>query len=79
MSLKSKIVFFNLMVFLIIFDAIYLIVWVSSIQMNPTKAVVVAGIAAILTPWIKKANADSDRKVTIINFAFSWYNKYLKK
>jgi len=79
MSLKFKIVFFNLVVFLIIFDAIYLIVWILSIQMNPAKAVIVAGIAALLTPWIKKAESDSDRKVTIMNFAFAWYNKYLKK
>ena len=79
MSLKFKIVFFNLMVVLIIFDIIYLIVWILSIQMNPAKAVIIAGIAALLTPWIKRAEPQSDRKVTISNFAFAWYNKYLKK
>lgn len=79
MSLKFKIVFFNLMVFLIIFDIIYLIVWILSIHMNPVKAVIIAGIAALLTPWIKKAESQSDRKVIIMNFVFAWYNKYLKK
>ena len=79
MSLKFKIVFFNLMVFLIIFDIIYLIVWILSIQMNPVKAVIIAGIAALFTPWIKKAESQSDRKVIIMNFVFAWYNKYLKK
>lgn len=47
--------------------------------MNPVKAVIVAGTAALLTPWIKKADPQSDRKVIIRNFAFAWYNKYLKK
>jgi len=79
MSLKYKIVLFNLVVFLIIFDLIYLVVWILSIQMNPVKAVIVAGIAVLFTPWIKQADPRSDRKVTIRNFAFAWYNKYLKK
>jgi hypothetical protein len=79
MSLKFKIVFFNLMIFLIIFDIIYLFVWILSIQMNPAKAVIVAGLAVLFTPWIKKAESQSDRKVIIMNFAFAWYNKYLKK
>jgi hypothetical protein len=79
MSLQLKIVFFNLMIFLILFDIIYLFVWILSIQMNPVKAVIVAGTAALLTPWIKKADPQSDRKVIIRNFAFAWYNKYLKK
>lgn len=79
MNLKFKIVFFNLMIFLIIFDIIYLAVWILSIQMNPVKAVIVAGIAALLTPWVKAAEQESGRKVVIRSYAYAWYNKYLKK
>jgi hypothetical protein len=79
MSLKFKVVFFNVMVFLIIFDVIYLLVWILSIHMNPAKAVIVAGIAAILTPWVKLGDRNSERKVIIRSYVYSWYNKYLKK
>lgn len=48
MPLKFKIVFYNLMLFLIIFDVIYLVVWILSIEMNPVKAVLVAGFTALL-------------------------------
>jgi hypothetical protein len=79
MSLKFKVVFFNLMVFLIIFDVIYLLVWILSIQMNPVKAVIVAGVAAVLTPWVKLGDRNSGQKVIIRSYVYSWYNKYLKK
>jgi len=79
MSLKFKVVFFNMMVFLIIFDVIYLLVWILSIQMNPVKAVIVAGVAAILTPWVKTGDRNSGQKVIIQSYVYSWYNKYLKK
>jgi hypothetical protein len=71
--------FFNLMIFLILFDIIYLLVWILSIHMNPVKAVIAAGIAGVLTPWVKKADPQSDSKVVVRHFAFVWINKYLKK
>jgi len=79
MSLKFKVIFFNMMVFLIIFDVIYMLVWILSIQMNPVKAFIVAGVAAILTPWVKVSDQDSNRKIVIRSYVFAWYNKYLKK
>jgi hypothetical protein len=79
MSLKFKVVFFNMMIFLIIFDVIYLLVWILSIHMNPVKALIVAGIAAILTPWVKLGNHDSEQKVIIRSYIYAWYNRYLKK
>ncbi len=79
MNIKSKMLFFNFMIFLIIFDLIYLMVWIFSIQMNPVKAVIVAGIAALMTPWVRHANHPSGQKVVIRSIAFSIYHKYLKK
>jgi len=79
MPLKFKIVFYNFMIFLIIFDIIYLIVWIFSIEMNPVKAVIVAGLAALLTPWAKATNLQSGRKVAIRSLAFVLYKNYLKK
>jgi len=79
MNIKSKMLFFNFMIFLIIFDFIYLTVWIFSIQMNPVKAVIVVGIAALLTPWVRHANHHSGQKVVIRSIAFSLYHKYLKK
>ena len=79
MNIKSKMLLFNFMIFLIIFDFIYLTVWIFSIQMNPVKAVIVAGIAALMTPWVRHANHQSGQKVVIRSIAFSLYHKYLKK
>lgn len=79
MNLKFKIVFFNFMIFLIIFDIIYLFVWILSIQMNPAKAVIVAGMAAIFTPWARPSHLQSGRKVVIQSYAYLIYHKYLKK
>ncbi|MDP2336639.1 MAG: hypothetical protein Q8N05_09350 [Bacteroidota bacterium] len=79
MSLKFKIVFFNFMIFLIIFDIIYLLVWIFSVQMNPVKAVIVAGIAALLMPWIRATNLQAGKKVFVRSYATVLYRKYLKK
>ena len=79
MSLKFKAVFFNTVVFMIIFDVVYILVWSLSIRMNPVKAVIVLGIAAILTPWVKLIDANSGRKVVIRSYVYAWYNKYLKR
>lgn len=79
MNLKFKIAFFNFMIFLVIFDIIYLFVWILSIHMNPVKAVIVAGIAALITPWARPSRMESGRKVVIRSYAFNLYSKYLKK
>lgn len=79
MSLKFKIVFFNVIMFLIIFDIIYLIVWIFSVQMNPVKAVIVAGISALLMPWVRTTHLESGRKVFLRSFASVLYRKFLKK
>ncbi len=79
MSLKYKIIAFNTLIFLIIFDAIYLLVWIPSVHMNPVKALIVAGIAGMLTPWVKASEPGSGQKVVIWSYLYAWYNKYLKK
>jgi len=79
MNLKYKILFFNFLIFLAIFDVIYLVVWILSIHMNPVKAVIVAGLAALLTPWVRPINQDSRQKVMVKSFVLSFLNKYLKK
>ena len=76
MPLKFKIKFYNFMIFLIIFDIIYLIVWAFSIQMNPIKAVIVAGLAALFTPWARAIHFESGRKVVIRSYAFVLFKKY---
>lgn len=76
MSLKFRIVFYNVMLFLIIFDIVYFIVWVFLIEMNPLKAIIVAGIAALLMPWARKASPGSKRKVVIRSLAYQKYKKY---
>ncbi len=79
MSLKFKIVFFNLMIFLIIFDIIYFLVWIFSIHMNPAKAVIAAGVAVLFTPWARATNLQMGRKVAIRSFAFVLYHRYIKR
>jgi hypothetical protein len=67
------------MIFLIIFDIIYLIVWIFSIQMNPVKAVIIAGITALLTPWARAIDRQSGRKVVIRSYAFNIYKRLQRK
>lgn len=76
MPQKFKIVFYNFMIFLILFDILYLIVWMFSIEMNPVKAVIVAGITALLMPWARMKNFKSCKKVVIHSFAVDLYKKY---
>lgn len=79
MPLKFKIVFYNLMLFLILFDVIYLLVWVLSIEMNPAKALIVAGITAVLMPWARPTHQQEGRKVAVRSLAFDIYRKYKKQ
>lgn len=79
MPLKFKIVFYNFMISLVIFDIIYLFVWIFSIEMNLVKAVVVAGFTGLLTPWAKSTKNQTGRKVTIKSYAFILYKKHNKK
>jgi len=76
MSLKFKIVFYNVMIFLILFDILYFIVWAFSVEMNPVKMIVVAGITSLLMPWARTASEQSKRKVVIRSLAFDLYRKY---
>jgi hypothetical protein len=66
------------MIFLIIFDIIYLFVWIFSIHMNPLKGLAVAAIAALVMPWAKATNNHKGRKVAIRSLAFVLYKKYRK-
>lgn len=79
MSIKFKIVFYNLMLFLVLFDFIYLMVWAFSIEMNPVKGILAAGIAAILMPWARKSKNNSGRKVIIRSLGYDFYLKLKKQ
>ena len=79
MPLKYKIAFYNFMIFLVIFDLVYLVVWVFSIQMNPVKMIIVAGLTALMTPWAKATKRSVGRKVAIRSLAFDLYKKYEHK
>lgn len=79
MSLKFKIVFYNLMIFLVIFDIIYLFVWIFAIVMDPIKAMIVAAVAALIMPWARPTNHSSGRKVVIRSLAYVLYKKYHKQ
>ena len=79
MSLKFRIIFYNFMIFLIIFDIIYLFVWIFSIHMNPTKAILAALASALLMPWARPTHAESGRKVEIRSYGYVAYKKYVKK
>jgi len=79
MKKKAKLVFLNFMIFLIIFDLIYLFVWIFSMQMNAVKALLVAGISLLLTPWIRQSNLQTGRKIVIRSYAYSLINKYRRK
>jgi hypothetical protein len=76
MQLKHKLAFYNFMIFLIIFDLIYIVVWAFSIQMNLLKAIVIAGLTVLMTPWAKASKRQSGRKVVIRSFAYNLYKKY---
>ena len=76
MPVKFKIVFYNFMIFLILFDILYLIVWMFSIEMNPVKAVIVAGITALIMPWARSMDFQSRRKVVIRSYAVDLYRKF---
>ncbi|WP_318350005.1 hypothetical protein [Aquipluma nitroreducens] len=73
MPLKFKIVFYNFMIFLIIFDIIYLFVWLMSIEMNPVKGLIVAASAALIMPWARPTHLPSGRKVAIRSLAYIVY------
>ncbi len=79
MTLKQKILFFNFMIFLVLFDMIYLVVWTFSIHMDPIKAGVVAGLTALLTPWARASHYESGKKVIIRSYLTVIYKKYIKK
>ncbi|MEI8113108.1 MAG: hypothetical protein WCI54_05740 [Bacteroidia bacterium] len=79
MKNKYKIVFFNFMIFLIIFDLIYIFVWIFSMHMNPVKAILIAGIALLLTPWIRQSNLQDGRKIVVRSYVYSFINKYRRK
>ena len=73
MPLKFKIVFYNFMIFLIIFDILYLFVWLMSIEMNPVKGLIVAVSAALIMPWARPTHLPSGRKVAIRSLAYIVY------
>ena len=73
MPLKFKIVFYNFMIFLIIFDILYLFVWLMSIEMNPVKGLIVAASAALIMPWARPTHLPSGRKVAIRSLAYIVY------
>lgn len=75
MPVKFKIVFYNFMIFLILFDILYLIVWMFSIEMNPVKAAIVAGITALIMPWARSTVFQAHRKVVIRSYAVDLYRK----
>lgn len=66
------------MIFMIIFDIIYFIVWMLSVQMNLVKAIMVVALAALLTPWARMPNPGSGNKVMIRSYVIVMYNKYIK-
>lgn len=79
MPLKFKIVFYNLMLFLVLFDFIYLMVWIFSIEMNLLKAFIVGGLTVFLMPWARKSKSKSGRKVIIRSFGYEMYKKHKKQ
>ncbi len=79
MKLKYKIILFNFLMFLVIFDVLYIIFWVFSIQMNPIKAILVATITVLFTPWVKASKQQSGKKVTVKIFASELIRKLQKR
>ena len=78
MPQKFKIVFYNFMIFMIIFDVMYLFVWIFSITMNPLKAIIVAGMTVLLMPWARRSKSKSG-KVVIRIYGYDFYRKYKKQ
>lgn len=76
MPLRFKIVFYNVMIFLVLFDFLYLFVWLFSIEMNWMKTFVVAAITAVLMPWARKNTTPAKRKVIIRSLGYELYRKY---
>ena len=79
MSLKFKLAFYNLMIFLIIFDIIYLIVWIMSIEMNPTKGLIVAAVAALIMPWARPTRLLLGKKVIVQSLLYIAYKSISDK
>ena len=79
MPLKFKIAFYNLMIFLFIFDVIYLVVWIMSIEMNAVKGLIVAATAALIMPWARPTQLPSGRKVAIRSLAYVFYKNISDK
>ena len=73
MPLRIKIAFYNLMIFLFIFDIIYLFVWIMSIEMNAVKGLIVAATAALIMPWARPTRFSTGRKVAIRSLAYIVY------
>jgi len=67
------------MIFLIIFDIIYLFVWIMSIEMNPVKGLIVAATAALIMPWARPTQLPSGRKVAIRSLAYIVYKNISDK
>lgn len=76
MPLKFRIVFFNFMIFLILFDILYLMVWIFSIEMNPIKTLIVAAVTSIIMPWARSSVLESRRKVIVRSYIVELYKKY---
>lgn len=76
MPLRFKIVFYNVMIFLVLFDFLYLFVWLFSIEMNWMKTFIVAAITAVLMPWARKNATPAKRKVVIRSIGYELYRKY---
>ncbi len=79
MPLKFKIVFYNLMIFMVIFDIIYLFVWIMSIEMNAVKGLIAAATAALIMPWARPTHLPSGRKVAIRSLAYIVYKNISEK
>jgi hypothetical protein len=79
MPLKFKIVFYNLMIFMVIFDILYLFVWIMSIEMNAVKGLIVAVTAALIMPWARPTHLPSGRKVAIRSLAYIVYKNVSEK
>jgi len=79
MPLKFKIAFYNLMIFLFIFDIIYLVVWVMSIEMNAVKGLIVVATAALIMPWAIPTHLTVGRKVAIRSLAYIVYKSISNK
>jgi hypothetical protein len=79
MPLKIKITFYNLMIFLFIFDIIYLFVWVMSIEMNAVKGLIVAATAALIMPWARPTHLPTGRKVAIRSLVYIVYKNISDK